>query len=53
VRIEPGASVKMLLQRPLTVDVVPFDPNRAATDVVPHTGNNNRLSTIKIQPNPK
>jgi hypothetical protein len=53
VRIEPGTSVKMLLQRPLTVDVVPFDPNRAATDVVPHASNNNRLSTTSAPANPK
>jgi type IV secretion system protein VirB10 len=47
-RIEPGASVKMLLQRPLTVDVVPFDSNRAATDVVPRASTNNRLPTTTI-----
>jgi len=53
VRIEPGTSVKMLLQRPLTVDVVPFDANRAATDVVPHASNNNRLPTTTAPVNPK
>src|SRR5215470_5244899 len=45
VRIEPGTSLKMLLQRPLTVDVVPVDPNRAATEVVPRADNYNRLPT--------
>jgi hypothetical protein len=53
VRIEPGASIKMLLQRPLTVDVVPYDRNRAATDVVPHANTNNRLPTPTSPANPK
>jgi hypothetical protein len=53
VRIEPGTSVKMLLQRPLTVDVVPFDSNRAATEVVPRASNNNRLPTTTVPANPK
>jgi hypothetical protein len=53
VRIEPGTSVKMLLQRPLTVDVVPFDAARAATDVVPHASNNSRLPTTTLPANPK
>src|SRR5262245_14209462 len=35
VRIESGASFKMLLQLPLTVDVAQVDPNRM-TQVVPH-----------------
>jgi hypothetical protein len=43
VRIEPGTSLKMLLQVPLTVDVVPVDPSRAATEVVPRPTSNNRL----------
>ena len=43
VRIEPGASFKMLLQVPLTVDVVPLDPNRASTEIVPRATTNNRL----------
>lgn len=45
VRIEPGTSFKMLLQRPLTVDVVPVDVSRAQTEVVPRAGSNNRLPT--------
>lgn len=43
VRIEPGTSLKMLLQVPLTVDVVPVDRNRASTEVVPRATTNNRL----------
>lgn len=43
VRIEPGASLKMLFQVPLTVDVMPLDRNRAATEVVPRPTSNNRL----------
>ncbi|HZD95355.1 MAG TPA: hypothetical protein VE133_13930 [Candidatus Sulfotelmatobacter sp.] len=52
-RIEPGTSLKMLLQRPLTVDIVPVDPNRAATEVVPRAGNNNRLPSPGTSTNPK
>jgi len=48
VRIESGASLKMLLQAPLTVDVVPFDSSRM-TQVVPRPTNVNRLPV----PNPK
>jgi type IV secretion system protein VirB10 len=53
VRIEPGASIKMLLQRPLVVDIVPYDPNRTATDVVPHASNTNRLPTTTTPVIPK
>jgi hypothetical protein len=53
VRIEPGTSLKMLLQRPLTVDLVPVDPNRAATEIVPHAGNNNRLPSPGVPTSPK
>jgi hypothetical protein len=42
-RIEPGTSLKMLLQRPLTVDVVPVNSNRTPTEVIPHATNSNRL----------
>jgi hypothetical protein len=52
-RIEPGTSLKMLLERPLTVDVMPVDPNRVATEVVPRATNNNRLPTPGTPPNPK
>src|SRR5262249_11958116 len=51
VRIEPGTSLKMLLQRPLTVDVVPINFNRAATEVVPHADTGTRLA--KPPANPK
>lgn len=54
IRIEPGTSFKMLLQRPLTVDVVPVDPNRTATEVVPRPTNVVRLPTPQSAPaNPK
>lgn len=53
VRIEPGTSFKMLLQRPLTVDVVPVDPNRVATEVVPRPTNVVRLPGPTTQANPK
>ena len=53
VRIGPGASFKMLLQRPLTVDVVPLDRTRFATEVVPRSGMNNRLPTTTAPANPK
>lgn len=43
VRIEPGASLKMLLQVPLTVDLMPLDRNRAATEVVPRPTTSKRL----------
>lgn len=43
VRIEPGSSLRMLLQVPLTVDVLSVNPNRAATEVVPRPTSNNRL----------
>jgi len=53
VRIEPGTSLKMLLQMPLTVDVVPVDPNQPATEVVPRPTNNKRLPTPSVPANPK
>jgi type F conjugative transfer system protein TrbI len=53
VRIEPGTSLKMLLQRPLAVDIVAVDPNRPVTEVVPRVTNNNRLPTPNIPANPK
>lgn len=46
VRIEPGASLKMVLQVPLTVDLMPLDRNRTATEVVP------RPTTIRRLPLP-
>jgi hypothetical protein len=53
VRIEPGTSFKMLLQLPLTVDVAPIDPSRAATEVIPHPTSNKRLQLPQDGPNPK
>jgi hypothetical protein len=53
VRIEAGASFKMLLQLPLTVDVAPIDPSRAATEVIPHPTTNKRLQLPQDGPNPK
>lgn len=53
VRIGPGASFKMQLQRPLTVDVMPLDRSRFATEVVPRSGMNNRLPTTTAPSNPK
>jgi hypothetical protein len=52
VRIEPGTAFKMLLDRPLTVDVTPIDFDRAATEVVPRqTGG--RLPRPQPPSNPK
>lgn len=53
VRIEPGTSVKMLLQRPLTVDIVPVNPNRTPTEVIPRANINNRLPSPSGPGNPK
>jgi hypothetical protein len=53
VRIDPGTSFKMLLQRPLTVDVVPVDPTRPATEVVPRATNLQRLPAPSTSSNPK
>lgn len=53
VRIEPGTSIKMLLQQPLTVDVVPLDRHRAATEVVPRATNAVRLPAPNAPANPK
>jgi len=53
VRIEPGASFKMLLQLPLTVDVAQVDPRRSMTEVVPHPTSPNRLPVPPVAPNPK
>jgi hypothetical protein len=52
-RIEAGTSLKMLTQIPLTVDVAPLDPSRAATEVIPHPTTNNRLQMPPDRPNPK
>lgn len=43
VRIEQGASLEMVIQRALTVDVTPGDPAQSATQVVPRPTNTVRL----------
>jgi hypothetical protein len=53
VRIEPGTSLKMLLQRPLTVDVMPVDLNRPQTEVVPRATNLVRLPAPTAPASPK
>ena len=53
VRIEPGTSLKMLLQQPLTVDVMPIDRTRRATEVVPRPTNFNRLPAPNPPASPK
>src|SRR5947209_1270907 len=53
VRIEPGTSLKMLLQRPLTVDVVPVNRHRVDTELVPHSDGNTRLPAPSGPANPK
>jgi hypothetical protein len=53
VRIEPGASVKMLLQLPLTLDVVSVDPRRSQTEVVPRPTSSTRLPVPPVSTNPK
>lgn len=52
VRIEPGTAFKMLLDRPLTVDVTPIDFDRAATEVVPRS-TGGRLPMPQPASNPK
>jgi type IV secretion system protein VirB10 len=53
VRIEPGASFRMVTQLPLTVDIVGVDPNRMATETVPRPTVNNRLPQPAASSNPK
>jgi hypothetical protein len=53
VRIEPGASIKMLTQRPLTIDLVPVDPNRASTEPVPRQNENTKLPMPATSSKPK
>lgn len=52
VRIDQGTALEMVLQRPLTVDVMHADPARAENDVTPRP--TNRRLTIPTTPaNPK
>ncbi|HEX2331428.1 MAG TPA: hypothetical protein VHN74_22075 [Candidatus Angelobacter sp.] len=53
VRIEPGASFRMVTQLPLTVDIVGVAPNRVATETVPRPTTNNRLPVPSAPSNPK
>ncbi len=50
VRIEPGTAFKMLLDRPLTVDVTPVDTVREAMEVVPRPTGNTKLAVPAINP---
>jgi len=51
VTITPGASLEMVLQRPLTVDVVTTTPSRTQTTVIPRAGNS-RLSSATTSSKP-
>jgi type IV secretion system protein VirB10 len=53
VRIEQGASLEMVLQRSLTVDVTHTDSAQAENQVVPRPTNNNRLKVPRPGDNPK
>jgi hypothetical protein len=52
-RIEAGASFKMLLQLPLTLDVVQVNPLHTVTEVVPRPTGNTRLPVPPVATNPK
>jgi hypothetical protein len=52
VRIEQGTALEMVLQRPLTVDVMHADSARAENDVTPRT-TNRRLTVPTTPANPK
>jgi hypothetical protein len=53
VRIEQGTALEMVLQRPLTVDVMHGESARAENDVTPRATNRNRLPTSTAPANPK
>jgi len=53
VRIDQGTALEMVLQRPLTVDVMHADPARAENDVTPRATNRNRLPIPATSPDPK
>ncbi|HEY2115873.1 MAG TPA: hypothetical protein VGJ51_12325 [Candidatus Angelobacter sp.] len=52
VRIDQDTALEMVLERPLTVDVMHADPARAENDVTPRVSNR-RLSMPTASPNPK
>ena len=50
VRIEPGATFKMLLDRPLTVDVTQAESNRATMELVPRSTGTAKLPVPSASP---
>jgi hypothetical protein len=53
VRIDQGTALEMVLQRPLTVDVMHASPARAENDVTPRPTNRNRLPIPATSSDPK
>jgi hypothetical protein len=53
VRIDQGTALEMVLQRPLTVDVIHADSARAENEVTPRATNRNRLPVPATPANPK
>jgi len=53
VRIDQGTALEMVLQRPLTVEVMHAESARAENDVTPRATNNNRLAIPAVPRNPK
>jgi type IV secretion system protein VirB10 len=53
VRIEQGTALEMVLQRPLSVDIMHSDSARAENDVTPRAGNRARLPIPAAPENPK
>ncbi|MGZ4877868.1 MAG: hypothetical protein ACXVIO_06710, partial [Candidatus Angelobacter sp.] len=53
VRIDQGTALEMVLQRPLTVDVMNADPAQAENSVRPRVTNRNRLPIPTTPPDPK
>ncbi len=53
VRIDQGASLEMVIQRPLTVDIAPGEPAQSVPQVVPRPTNNTRLPVPSPGSNPK
>jgi hypothetical protein len=52
VRIDQGASLEMVLQRPLTVEVTPAAQVQSVPQVVPRPGSNTRLPVPATSPKP-
>jgi len=53
VRIEQGTALEMVLERPLTVDVMHSDSARAENTVTPRAGSQNRLPVPSVPANTK